>query len=100
MDPSCAEEIIHFPLLCPPAAARAENWERTAARMEGAGRQRARVAGIQRARAACLERTRAAGLYRARASAREGARRLPGTMAKQAQSARYRRRLAPAILMN
>jgi len=65
-----------------------------------AGPRRARAAGIERAGAAGLERTRDAGLERACAAAREGARRLPGILAKKAQSARHRRRLAQAIRMS
>jgi len=40
------------------------------------------AAGLQRARAAGIELARAANLERASAAAREGARRLPGILAK------------------
>jgi len=65
-----------------------------------AGPRRARAAGIERAGAAGLERTRETVLERARAAAPEGARRLPGILAKMEKSARHRRRLAQAICMN
>ena len=72
----------------------------TASASSAAGPRRARAAGIERVGAAGLERTREAGLERARAAAREGACRLPGILAKKAQSARHRLRLAQAIRMN
>jgi len=58
------------------------------------------AAGLQRARAAGIDLARAADLERDRAAAREVARRLPGILAKKAQSERRRLGLAQAIRMN